>query len=141
MERYVAIKVLKIELVEQDPIFVERFTREARMIAQLQHPHILPVIDFGQTDKYVYLVMVLLGGRHAAPPAAQARRADPSINARSCSPRSASALDRAHGRGIIHRDLKPENILMDEDQHVYLTDFGIARILESARRLTNTPAR
>ncbi len=137
MERYVAIKVLKIELVEQDPIFVERFTREARMIAQLQHPHILPVIDFGQTDKYVYLVMVLLEGgtlrhllrKHGALPLDQCAFMFAEI---------ASALDRAHGRGIIHRDLKPENILMDEDQHVYLTDFGIARILESARRLTNT---
>ncbi len=137
MERHVAIKVLKLELAAQDPAFLERFTREARIVAQLQHPHILPVIDFGQTDDLAYIVMVLLEGgtlRHFL-------REHGPLPLDTCAfivAQIASALDRAHSRGVIHRDLKPENILMDEDQNVYLTDFGIARILDSARRLTVT---
>lgn len=137
MERYVAIKVLKVELAEQDPTFVERFTREARTIAQLQHPHILPVIDFGQTDEHVYLVMVLMEQGTLR----QYVRENAPLSLEETSfliTQVSSALDRAHTRGIIHRDLKPENILMDEDRNLYLTDFGLARIMENARRLTAT---
>jgi serine/threonine protein kinase/predicted hydrocarbon binding protein len=137
MDRYVAIKVLKVELAEQDPSFVERFALEAKTIAQLQHPHILPVIDFGQTEDFVYLVMVLMPGGTLR----QYIREHGALSLQETSfmlAQVASALDRAHDRGIIHRDLKPENILMDEDRNVYLTDFGLARILESARRLTAT---
>lgn len=137
MDRYVAIKVLKVELTEQDQTFVERFTREARTIAQLQHPHILPVIDFGQTDSHVYLVMVLMERgtlRQYLREHAPLRLEEASF----LLTQIASALDRAHARGIIHRDLKPENILMDEDRNLYLTDFGLARIMENARRLTAT---
>lgn len=133
MGRYVAIKLLKLAPEEEDPTFVARFTQEARTLAQLQHPHILPVIDFGQAEGYAYLVMVLLEQgtlRHLL-------RKHGALPLDTCAfmlAEIASALDRAHGRGIIHRDLKPENILLDEDQHVYLTDFGIAGLQEGARQ-------
>lgn len=137
MERYVAIKVLKTDLMQDDPTFIERFTREARTIAQLQHPHILPVIDFGQTDQFVYLVMVLLEGGSLR---GYLKEQGP-LSLDQCAflfAQVASAMDRAHSRGIIHRDIKPENVLMDADGNTYLSDFGIARILESKQSLTAT---
>jgi serine/threonine protein kinase/predicted hydrocarbon binding protein len=139
MERYVAIKVLKTELTDKDPTFMERFMLEARTIAQLQHPHILPVIDFGRQENMAFLVMVLLEGGTLRTYLRE-NGALPLDNCAFMIAQIASALERAHSRGVIHRDLKPENILMDEDSNVYLTDFGIARILENTLNLTNTGA-
>ncbi|MBN1287950.1 MAG: protein kinase [Anaerolineae bacterium] len=136
MERYVAIKVLKASLT-QDPHFLARFRREGRTVAQLQHPHILPVIDFGQTGDFAYLVMVLLEGgslsnylfSHRPLALQECRRLFTQI---------ASALEHAHSRGVIHRDLKPANVLLDESINAYLTDFGIARIMEQTEQFTKT---
>ena len=136
MERYVALKVLPRSYAD-DPQFLARFQREAKLLAQLQHPHILPVFDFGQAESYTYIVMPFIqsgtltdqlnGISHARWPA----------SARS-SPRWARRWNYAHGRGMIHRDIKPSNILIDESGNCLLTDFGLARMVEDAVNLTST---
>lgn len=126
MEREVAIKVMSPDLAEQ-PEFIARFEREARIIAQLQHPHILPVYDFGRSGPYMYLVTRLiergtLGHELRGKPLSPARVVK-------ITRQIADALDYAHKRGIVHRDLKPSNVLLDNDDHVFLTDFGIAKLI------------
>lgn len=130
VRREVAIKVLNAELTDSDQ-FVERFKREAEALAALEHPHIIPILDFGQTGDYLYLVMALKTGgnlshviRDGNVPLSDVQRYIEQI---------ASALDFAHLRGIIHRDLKPANILLDEERNTFLTDFGIARRLGETR--------
>jgi serine/threonine-protein kinase len=125
-QREVAVKVLNVEYADSEQ-FVRRFKREAEALAALEHPHIIPVIDFGQESDYLYLVMALKTGgnlsqviREGNVPLSDVQRYIEQI---------ASALDFAHLRGIIHRDLKPANILLDEDRNTFLTDFGIARRL------------
>ena len=138
MDRNVAIKVLPRQLAES-PEFAARFQQEARIIARLEHPHILPVFDFGESDGVTYFVMRYL----------EAGTLKTKMEA---GPLSLSEIDRlftqlaealnyAHGHGIIHRDLKPANALIDGDGNLFLTDFGIAKLLESASpRLTQTDA-
>lgn len=126
MEREVAIKVMSPDLAEQ-PEFIARFEREARIIAQLQHPHILPVYDFGRSGSYIYLVTRLiergtLGNELRGKPLPPARVVK-------ITRQIADALDYAHKRGIVHRDLKPTNVLLGDDDHVFLTDFGIAKLI------------
>ncbi len=126
MGRDVAIKVMASELTGNTE-FVARFEREAQVIARLEHPHILPVIDTGRDGDYLYLVMRLVTGGvlserlHGSPlTIQQTERLLGQI---------AAALEYAHRAGIIHRDLKPTNVLLDAQDNVYLTDFGIAKML------------
>ncbi|MFQ3535841.1 MAG: serine/threonine-protein kinase [Aggregatilineales bacterium] len=133
IQREVAVKVLHVEFSDSEQ-FVRRFNREAQALAQLEHPHIIPVIDFGQQDDYLYLVMALKTGgnlshviRDGNVPLSDVQRYIEQI---------ASALDYAHLRGVIHRDLKPANILLDEDRNTFLTDFGIARRLGETKLTT-----
>lgn len=139
MDRDVAIKVISTGLSEK-PEFIARFEREAHVIARLQHPHILPVIDFGRSDEFVYLVMRLVEGGTLG------RRIEaPDLTLQRCArfiEQIASALEYAHGLGIVHRDLKPNNVLLDELDNCYLTDFGIAKMLAGApsSNLTTTGA-
>ncbi|MCZ7541124.1 MAG: protein kinase [Anaerolineae bacterium] len=126
MERPVAIKVLSPGLAS-DAEFIARFEREARIIAQLQHPHILPVFDFGRAGPYTFLVMRLIEGGtlgdelHGRPlPLARVSLLTGQI---------ADALDYAHRHGIVHRDLKPTNVLLEGRDRVFLTDFGIAKLI------------
>jgi len=138
MDRNVAIKVLPGQLAES-PEFAARFQQEARFIARLEHPHILPVFDYGEDNGITYFVMRYLDAgslkdRMAAGPLSltEIDRIFTQL---------ADALGYAHGRGIIHRDLKPANALIDSDGNLFLTDFGIAKLLESASpRLTQTDA-
>jgi len=125
-EREVAIKVLPSEFLH-DPTFRARFTREAKIIAALEHVAIVPVYDFGDEDGQPYLVMRLMTGGsladriHLSPiPLAEAARILEHI---------APALDEAHAKGVIHRDLKPDNILFDQHGDPFLADFGIARLV------------
>lgn len=126
MDREVAIKVMSPDLADQ-PEFIARFEREARIIAQLQHPNILPVYDFGRSGSYLYLVTRLiergtLGSELRGTPLPPARVV-------TITWQIADALDYAHRRGIVHRDLKPTNVLLDDEDHVFLTDFGIAKLI------------
>jgi serine/threonine-protein kinase len=126
MNRDVAIKIIAPDLAS-DPEFLARFEREAKIVANLQHPHILPVYDFGHDNGMTYLVMrLMLGGSlaqelHGGPiPVERVIELTRQIG---------SALDYAHLRGIVHRDLKPTNILLDETGNACLTDFGIAKMI------------
>jgi len=138
MDRNVAIKVLPGQLAES-PEFVTRFQQEARIIAKLEHPHILPVFDYGEDNGITYFVMRYLDAgtlktRMEAGPLAL-EEIDRIFT------QLADALGYAHARGIVHRDLKPANALVDSEGNLFLTDFGIAKLLESASpRLTQTDA-
>ncbi len=126
-ERDVAIKVLP-EAFLHDPQFRVRFEREAKMIALLEHPAIVPVYDFGEHDGMPYIVMRYMSGgslteRLKPGPMSLAETAQMVF-------RLAPALDAAHARSIIHRDLKPGNILFDQYGNAYLSDFGIARLVQ-----------
>ncbi len=128
IERNVAIKVLPPH-PGQDDQFVERFRLEARTIARLQHPAILPLYDYGDADGVLYLVMAYIDGgsvsdrirRGVVPP----REVEDLVK------QVAGALDYAHRQGIIHRDIKPDNILLDREGHALLADFGIVKLIES----------
>lgn len=124
-ERDVAIKVLPQAFLH-DPQFRVRFEREAKMIALLEHPAIVPVYDFGEQDGQPYIVMRFMSGG-----ALTDRLKNEAISLGETAQiitRLAPALDAAHARGIIHRDLKPGNVLFDQYGNAYLSDFGIARL-------------
>lgn len=135
IERYVAIKVLPPH-PGQDMQFVDRFRLEARTIARLQHPHILPLYDYGAEGDVLYLVTAFVEGgslsdriRKGPVPLNEVERLLRQI---------ASALDYAHRQGVIHRDIKPDNILMDKEGFALLADFGIVKIIEGENQLTMT---
>lgn len=140
INRVVALKVLPPALLH-DPTFYERFTREVDLSAQLEHPHIVPIYDYGETEGIPFIAMRYLAGgsvagliRRQMPTLAQIEKPLTQV---------AQALDHAHLQGVIHRDLKPGNILIDEHNNAYLTDFGIARVLNSnltGSAIIGTPA-
>jgi serine/threonine protein kinase len=139
VDRYVAVKVLPSQLAESRE-FATRFQQEARIIAKLEHPHILPVFDYGETDGVAYFVMRYLDAG-TLKDRMEAGRPLPLEEIDKLFTQLAEALSYAHGRGIVHRDLKPANALIDSHGNVFLTDFGIAKLLESASpRLTQTDA-
>ena len=133
-DRRVAIKVLRPELAT--PFGADRFLREVRLVARLQHPHILPLYDSGEAGGHLYFVMPYVEGEslrdrlgaHTALPLEETARIVRQV---------ADALDYAHGRGVVHRDLKPENVLLLHGQAV-LADFGIAHLAAGAASDTLT---
>lgn len=135
MERFVAIKVLPRHMAASEE-FVNRFRREARLLAKLQHPHILPVFDYGEADGYPYIVMPFVNSGTLAG-LLQARRLSLQEVRRIMS-QLGDALSYAHTRGMIHRDIKPSNVLIDERGNCLLTDFGLARMAESATKITTS---
>lgn len=135
MKRDVAIKVLPRTLTHEER-FLDRFYREVEIVASLQHPHILPVYDFGEYDGTPYIVMAYMSGGTLADLISQGPM-DPDETIRIVQ-EMADALDYAHGKGVIHRDFKPNNVLLDEKHNTYLTDFGLAKVSESSSHLTGT---
>ncbi len=134
-EREVAIKVLPHEMLH-DVQFRTRFEREAKTIAMLEHPAIVPVYDFGEEDGQPYFVMRYMTGGSLSDrmkvgpmPVQEAARLMTHL---------APALDEAHAKGIIHRDLKPGNILFDQYNDPYVSDFGIAKLAESQSNVTGS---
>lgn len=124
--REVAIKVLRKSLMQQDDSFYQRFVKEVELIAGLQHPHILPVYDFGEAYGYPYIVMAYLRGGSLGDWIASGPLDIGSVM--KVVKQVADALDYAHGREIIHRDFKPANVMLDEQNNTYLGDFGLAKV-------------
>lgn len=127
LDRLVAIKILPPE-ISHDPAFAERFTREARALARLNHPNIVTVYDFGRTtDGLFYFVMEYVDGINLR----QAIHAGgmPPVEALAIVPQICEALQFAHDEGIVHRDIKPENILLDKKGRVKIADFGLAKLI------------
>src|ERR671910_2686059 len=131
LDRPVALKLLKDHLA-QNHEFVERFRYEARSAASLSHPHIVPVLAWGETrDATCYIVMEYLPGG-TLERRIMSEGALPARTAAAVALQIAEALQAAHERGVIHRDIKPHNILITESGDVKVTDFGIARAASSS---------
>ena len=128
LDRYVAIKVLH-PAFKEDPNFLARFQREARIVAKLEHPHIVPVYDFSEHKGMAYLVMRYIEGETLK---AHLRGGplSPERVLEILKP-VAEALAYAHEQGVLHRDIKPSNILLTPEGGIYLTDFGLARMAQS----------
>ncbi|MBZ0298519.1 MAG: protein kinase [Anaerolineae bacterium] len=135
IDRFVAIKVLPPH-PGQDSEFAERFQLEARTIARLQHPHILPVYDYGQEGDTLYLVVAYIEGGSLSDRIDRGPMALKTVE--SYLREIASALDFAHRQGVVHRDIKPDNILINTEGYTLLADFGIAKLVSSSTKLTAT---
>lgn len=127
LDRLVALKILSPQLV-QDAAFAERFVREARSLARLNHPRIISVYDFGKTEAGLfYFIMEFIDGTDLRR-VIQAGQLSPP-EALAIVPQICEALQYAHDEGIVHRDIKPENILLDKKGRVKIADFGLAKLL------------
>ncbi|MGX1881715.1 serine/threonine-protein kinase [Streptomyces sp. NPDC055287] len=131
LDRTVALKLLAPELARNDT-FRRRFTHESRVAAAIDHPHIVPVFEAGETDGVLYIAMRFVAGqdlRHLL----DRQGPLPIVTASRIAAQVASALDAAHAHDLVHRDVKPGNILVaegtdsDHPEHVYLTDFGLTK--------------
>jgi streptogramin lyase len=140
LQRKVALKILSPEL-SQDEAFRERFVRESRLAASLEHPNIVPIYDADETDGVLYIAMRYVQGTDLRGLLRQRGRLDPRETVFILG-QVASALDAAHARDLVHRDVKPANILISfgsqpgSPEHVYLSDFGLTRRTSSESALT-----
>ena len=125
LDRFVALKILAPEK-QNDLQFAERFEREARALARLNHPNIVTVFDFGEVQGQFYLLMEFVDGLTLRQ-LLQTGKIAPA-EALNIVPKICEALQFAHEQGIVHRDIKPENILLDKQGRVKIADFGIAKI-------------
>jgi formylglycine-generating enzyme required for sulfatase activity/tRNA A-37 threonylcarbamoyl transferase component Bud32 len=129
LKRRLAVKVLSPDVISSHSV-LERFRREAETVAQLSHPHIVPLHFIGQKDDLIYLVMEAIEGGSLADKLTRDRQLSIEEAARIFQ-EVASALAHAHKRGVVHRDIKPQNVLLDaESGRALVTDFGIARTSE-----------
>ena len=135
LDRYVAIKALHPAFAEDDT-FLARFQREARVVAKLEHPNIVPIYDYSQYENRPYLVMKYIEGEtlkarisNGIIPMEESLRIIETIG---------SALQYAHEKNVLHRDIKPSNVLISKDNQVYLTDFGLARMAQSSDKTLTT---
>ena len=124
--RLVALKILPPRHAAI-PSFAERFSREAQALAELNHPNIVTVHDFGRAGEFFFLMMEYIDGVNLRQAMMAGRFTPP--QALAIVPPICEALQFAHDRGIVHRDVKPENLLLDKAGHVKIADFGIARIM------------
>ena len=130
LDRDVALKLLKAPYAENEEL-VERFRREARSVASLSHPHIVPVFDWGETEDGKYYIAMEYLPCGTLKDHILKRGALPPWMAAEVALQTAKALRAAHVRGIVHRDIKPRNILITDSGHVKVADFGIARAAEA----------
>jgi tRNA A-37 threonylcarbamoyl transferase component Bud32 len=129
LDRVVALKILPPE-ISRDRSFAERFSREARSLARLNHPNIVSVFDSGEAGGLFYFMMEFVDGTNLRQ----------SLQAKQISPREAlaivpvicDALQYAHDMGIVHRDIKPENVLLDKNGRIKIADFGLAKLINPA---------
>ncbi len=128
LDRYVAIKVLH-PAFKEDASFLTRFQREARIVAKLDHPNIIPIHDSAQEGDTPYLVIRYVEGKTLK--AFQREGLLPLEQLLGIVRPVMSALAYAHAQGVLHRDIKPSNIMISNDGHVYLTDFGLARMAQA----------
>lgn len=131
--REVALKVMSPAL-NADPVFSERFQREANIVGQLSHPNIVSIYDIGRYKNLNYIAMDYLAGGSVHDKMSSGLSATEALR---ITQEIANALDHAHEKGYIHRDIKPENILFREDDTAVLSDFGVAKTVSSASRMTN----
>lgn len=131
--REVALKVMSPAL-NADPVFSERFQREANIVGQLSHPNIVSIYDIGRYKNLNYIAMDYLPGGSVHDKMASGISTPEVLR---ITKEVATALDHAHEKGYIHRDIKPENILFREDNSSVLTDFGVAKTVTTASKMTN----
>ena len=133
LDRYVAIKVMDAAMSSEHD-FIERFRREARVIARLDNPHIVPVYDFDELNGQPYLVLKFIDGLTLG----QRMKSSPlsMLDVLELVTAVGSGLQYAHNQRILHRDIKPSNVLVAKEGSIYLTDFGLARMVEGNSSLT-----
>jgi serine/threonine protein kinase len=134
LQREVALKLLPSYLSEETT-FTQRFKREAQIVAQLEHPHIVPIYDVGDFQGQPFLVMRLLKGGTLRQRLANGIMPVELVRVLQ---QISLALDAAHNRGIIHRDIKPSNILFDEQGTAFIADFGVAKLVGATTHLTGS---
>ena len=135
LDRYVAIKVLH-PAFKTDASFLARFQREARVVARLEHPNIVPVYDYAEHDGDPYLVMKFVEGETLK--ARLERGPLPVAEVLRCAEAVGAALAFAHGQGVLHRDVKPSNVMLARDGTIFLADFGLARIAQAGESTLST---
>jgi serine/threonine-protein kinase len=138
LARRVALKVMAPELA-RDERFQERFLRESKLAASLEHPHIVPIHAAGEVDGLLYLAMRYVDGLDLGALLANLGRLDPERTLAILT-QIADALDAAHDRGLVHRDVKPANILLAQRDYAYLCDFGLAKHASTVSSLTGSRA-
>jgi serine/threonine-protein kinase len=137
----VALKILAADLANDDT-FRTRFLQESRIAASLNHPHVVPISDYGASDGLLYIAMRYVAGTDLRQMIADQGSLDPDTATRLLS-QAALALDAAHRRALVHRDVKPANLLIErtsddaDPDHLYLTDFGISKDVAGLARLTS----
>ncbi len=135
LARYVAIKAIAVKVDgKRDEGFVQRFSNEARLVARMTHSNIVPVHDFGEDKGWAYIVMEYISGGTVRDRLAQAETQRTRMDlgtSLDLMAQAALALECAHSNGVIHRDVKPANMLLRTSDHLLLSDFGIAAILEA----------
>jgi YVTN family beta-propeller protein len=129
LDRPVALKLIAPQLAE-DPAFRDRFVRESRAAASIDHPNVIPIYYTGEHDGALYIAMRYVEGSDLRTLVRAEERLEPG-RAASIVAQVASALDAAHARGIVHRDVKPANVLLGAGEHAYLTDFGLTKRVTS----------
>jgi len=134
LDRCVAVKVI-VPRFAGDAVFRERFLRESRVAASLEHPNVVPIYEAREQDTHLYMAMRYVAGRDLKAVLAAGGPLEPERALAICR-QVASALDAAAAKGLVHRDVKPGNVLLDEDDRAYLVDFGVAKHATAATTLT-----